>query len=75
MIALLVSSSTIVASVGRAMAEAMQKKQEFDFTVLFWGIEGRDLVRCGCGRRYQKLGWALKHLRLTGHEPEGAEIP
>ena len=67
--------TTLVASVGRAMGEAMQKKQEFDFAVLLWGMEGRNLLRCGCGRIYQKLGWALKHLLKMGHEPEGAEIP
>ena len=75
MITLRVNLSTALASAGRAMAEVMGKKQDFDVALLFWGMEGRNLLHCGCGRRYQKLGWALRHLFKMGHEPEGARIP
>ena len=67
--------TTLVASVGRAMAEVMGKKQDFDVALLVWGMERRNLRHCACGRHYQKLGWARRHLFKTGHEPKPAPAP
>ena len=56
---------TIRQAVGRRMAEAMAKRQEFDF---WWAFTAHSEHSCGvCQRFYSYTGWLRRHYVKTGH--------
>ena len=61
--------NTLLGLVGKTLGAAFQRRKDFDFQYLSWGLEGRDLRLCECGRCYKRLGWAYKHFFRLEHQP------
>ena len=58
-------SETIGQALGKRIAEAMEKKRNFD---LWWAFTAHSHHSCAsCGRFYLAPGWLRRHYEKTGH--------